>query len=185
MPELSAAEKQKLTDQLTEGLNRLLNTLASVEGDQWTFKPSPDDWSILENLEHIVIVEGRVHGRIGTMPSAPPLETGVEMMSEEQAVAVFERRDGRVPAPAAVLPTGQWTPEDALEKFKAARAKTLELVDAPGLRGHVVSHPVCGPWDGYRWMLAAAAHANRHEAQIREVMSRPEFPAALAETVRT
>jgi hypothetical protein len=40
-----------------------------------------------------------------------------------------------------------------------------------------VDHPVLGPLDGYEWILAAAAHSERHTKQILEVKADPNFPA--------
>lgn len=179
MAEITITERQNLISYLNEGRDRLLSILASVEGDQWTFKPGPDDWSILEILEHIVIVERRVHNIIASAPDAPFLPPGMAMQPERELVEMVERRAGRIPASPAAQPTGQVTPQQALSEFGAAREKTLQLVDAPALRGHVLPHPVCGFWDGYRWLLGAAAHSNRHAAQIQEVMSHPACPAAL------
>jgi hypothetical protein len=75
------------------------------------------------------------------------------------------------------VPRGQWSPAETVERFAAARTRTLELLEsAPALRGHVVPHPVLGPWDGYQWILGAAAHGVRHTEQIREVKAEAGFP---------
>jgi hypothetical protein len=40
----------------------------------------------------------------------------------------------------------------------------------------VIPHPFFGFWDGYHWLLAAAAHGSRHAGQIAEIKSHPDFP---------
>jgi hypothetical protein len=57
--------------------------------------------------------------------------------------------------------------------------RTAELLSvARNLRGHVLPHPVFGPWDGYQWILAAGCHSARHTGQILEVKADPNFPPA-------
>ena len=42
----------------------LLETVSGLSTAQWDFKPDDDTWSIAENLEHLVLIEGRVHAII-------------------------------------------------------------------------------------------------------------------------
>ena len=55
--------------------------------------------------------------------------------------------------------------------FLANREQTIECLRAPLLRGRVRPHPIFGPWDGYQWLLATAAHTSRHTDQIRELQA--------------
>jgi hypothetical protein len=56
---------------------------------------------------------------------------------------------------------------------------------APGLRDHALDSPPLKPisegaysvMDGYQWILAAAAHAQRHTKQILDVIADDSFPA--------
>ena len=59
------------------------------------------------------------------------------------------------------------------------------LESRPGLRQHVVpaaplkavSKGAFELMDGYQWILAAAAHTERHAKQMLEVMAEPGYPA--------
>ena len=59
------------------------------------------------------------------------------------------------------------------------------LESRPGLRQHVipaaplkaVSKGAYEVMDGYQWILAAAAHTERHTKQMLEVMAEPGYPA--------
>jgi hypothetical protein len=86
------------------------------------------------------------------------------------------KRSTKVQAPAHVIPTHRWIGPEALEHFVESRDKTTQLLATSLLRGHVVAHPVFGPWDGYQWLLAAAAHSARHTEQIQEVKADSKFP---------
>ena len=37
--------------------NALIDTVTNLRPDQATFKPSPDEWSIVENIEHLYLAE--------------------------------------------------------------------------------------------------------------------------------
>jgi len=64
-----------------------------------------------------------------------------------------------------------------LQKFLDVRAKTIAFLESSAdLRGHLISHPVLGPMDGYQWVLTIAAHTERHTKQIAEVKADPHFP---------
>lgn len=176
-PLLSAAERGKAITCLADSRDILLNTLDRVHGPEWAFKPTADRWSILDNLEHMVLVENRLQDILGRMPDGSPVGADDVLQPEAELLAAVQDRTQRFNAPPAVHPTGRWTPSEAMDEFKAVRAKTFQLLDSAILRGRTIPHPFLGPWDGYRWILAISAHTLRHLDQIREVMRDPAFPA--------
>lgn len=175
---LTADEQSIASDDLDSTRNRLVELLDDLSYAQWHFKPAPDRWSIAETLEHLVLIEGRVHGIIHNMPNAPAADPEHDNARVEGVIRTeIEQRQFRFQAPPAVTPSGQMNPADALQRFLTLREQTQELLTAaPALRGHVVLHPFLGPWDGYQWILAAAAHTARHSRQILECKACPGFP---------
>lgn len=176
--ELTAAEQQKLSTYLTETGDNLLAITAGLSDAQWHFKPAADRWSIAEILEHVLIVERFIQGTIVRMPEAPPPAAGWNHAAEDEAIPIRTvDRTRRFPAPPVCHPTGNLSANELLDAFTQVREKTRQLVSAPALRGHVMIHPVAGAWDGYHWLLAAAAHGARHTAQMMDVKGDPDFPA--------
>jgi hypothetical protein len=177
---LSSDELSTATHYLNSTRDSLLEVLSGLSDPQWHFKPSPDRWSIAEILEHIVIVEGLVHARIGQMQDAPLSEPDrINSEVEETILTQVPKRSGKFQAPPPACPSHRWNPEETLARFVEGRTCTLQLlVEAPALRGHVIAHPFLGPWDGYQWILAAAAHGVRHTNQMLEVKACPGFPEA-------
>jgi DinB superfamily len=166
---------------LADTRDALLESTAGLTNAQCDFKPSPDRWSIAEIVEHVVIVEQRVHGIVGNLSNAPEPPAGWEQ-AEVDALVVRDvpNRSQRFQAPERVHPTQHWSIEEALERFRNGRDVTLQLLSSgSSLRGHVFAHPVLGPWDGYQWLMAAGAHGLRHTEQIREVKSSAGFPEGL------
>jgi hypothetical protein len=179
-PLLTSHELSKAADYLNSTRDSLVEDLRGLSDSQWHFKPAPDRWSIAETLEHLVLIEERVHGLIDRMPDAPPAEPDrINSQVEEIILLEVPKRVIRRQAPAPVLPSHQWSPAEILARFLENRTRTLELlVEAPFLRGHVAPHPFFGAWDGYQWILAVAAHTARHTGQVLELKACSGFPEA-------
>ncbi len=178
------AQLELTTEEITTASRHLAITrgclVESVSGlcaAQWNFKPQNDAWSIAENMEHLVLIEGRVHAIIGNMSNAPESESGGKQIEMDNIVLnQVSKRTIKVKAPAAVCPTGRWSGPEALQLFIKSREQTIQLLGAPLLRGRVMPHPFFGPWDGYQWLLAVGSHTARHTDQIREIKADPNFP---------
>jgi DinB superfamily len=155
----------------------LVETVSGLSTAQWDFKPDDDTWSIAENLEHLVLIEGRVHAIIANMRNAPePASSEGQIEMDTIVLNEVPKRSIKVKAPAPVCPANRWSGVEALQSFIAVREQTMQLLAAPLLRGRVMPHPLFGPWDGYQWLLAAGSHTARHTEQIREVKADRNFP---------
>lgn len=175
---LSSQEVSKATEHLVSTRDGLLSAVRDLSDEQWNFRPEPDAWSIAGILEHLAVIEQRVHGVVARMPDADAAEPG-RINSEVEAIILAEvpKRSNKLKAPPFICPSGQCSPEESLALFLERRARTMELLaEAPSLRGHVVLHPVLGPWDGYQWILGVSAHCARHTKQILEWKACSGFP---------
>jgi hypothetical protein len=196
-PEPAAlSSDQKLTAQeLNQARLFLQQTRDAVTGAtkglseaQWKFKPSPDRWSIAENLDHIVIVQERVLGPILDQLSsapAPPADLDHQLV-DAIVVNHFSNRLTKFSAPEFVRPTEEIVPFELLSRLITNYARLTDCLEStPGLRQHALEAPPLKAvskgafelMDGYQWILAAAAHAERHTKQMLEVMADPGYPA--------
>ena len=180
---LTAAERHHAARYLRQSQQTLQTTVYGLTNDQWNFKPASETWSIAENVEHLVLVEQMLEGVLSRLPdSAVAIARRNDDEIDSQVLAFVRDRSQRYPAPPDSQPTGRWTPSGALGRFLVAREHTEEVLDrTPGLRENVIPLVPLGALDGYEWVLAVAAHTDRHVAQIQEVKSNPRFPAAKAE----
>ena len=154
----------------------LLDSVSGLSAQQWNFRPDNDTWSIVDNVEHLVLIEGRVHAIIGNMINAPEAEPDhQEKEMDDFIVSEVPKRSMKVTAPLPVCPANRWTGPEAVESFIVSREQTMQLLAAPLLRGRVMPHPLFGQWDGYQWLLAVASHNIRHTSQICEVKAHPDF----------
>ncbi len=175
---MTPAERQRAVAHLEETRDRLIRTMRGRSRDQLQYKPSADGWSIAENFEHVIFVEGRILagidralGRSSTVPCALDDETLVRMVVD---------RTERLTGPAAVAPTGRWPYERLVPEFDAVRNRSLEFAKGTTaeLRQHSYAHPYFGELDCYQWLLVIPFHGERHRLQIEEVAATKGFPRA-------
>ena len=196
MTATSAVESgQKLNDQeleqarafLEQTQNCIIGATKGLSEAQWRFKPSAEQWSVGENLHHVVTVLERVSGgvleQIANAP-APP-EGRDNQVIDAIIINQFPNRLAKFPAPEMVRPSGDFVPADALARLSATYKRLNDCLERRGLREHVVpalplkavSKGAYDVMDGYQWILAAAAHTERHTKQMLEVMASPDYPA--------
>jgi hypothetical protein len=172
----------------------LQQTQSGIEGAmkglseaQWTFKPAPDRWSIAEIVEHIAIVQERVLGQIlPALADAPGPQSDYDREAVDSIVIhQFPTRLAKFSAPEFVLPKGGLEQAEALRRLAANYAGfAVYLASATDMRSHALeSRPLAAVtngkytvMDGYQWVLAAAAHMERHTRQILEVKAELAFP---------
>lgn len=178
---LSSQERAYAVTYLTETRTGVFNAVKGLSDAQWRFKPAPDRWSIAEVVEHLAIVEPILTKQVlVNLDTAPPASADALKNAKEKDAAILAKvpdRSTKFQAPAEIQPTGRFTPTAGLHQFQDERNQTIALVKSiPDLRGHVIAHPALGPLDGYQWVLAIAAHSERHTKQILEVKADPNFP---------
>ena len=185
---LTAEELQQARVFLEQTQNLVVGVTKGLSGLQWKFKPAADRWSIAENLDHIVIVQERVLGPIlEQLATAPPPPAGFNRKSVDAIVIhQFPSRLMKFTAPEFVRPMDQIDPIELLNRLIANYSRLSDFLESkPGLRQHateappmkVVSKGVFEVMDGYQWILAAAAHAERHAKQMLEVKANAAYPA--------
>jgi hypothetical protein len=157
----------------------LLESVAGLTPAQWAFKPASDAWSAAENMEHIVLIESRIHAIIEGMNEASArLPEGGRCEMDEFILNQMPKRSRKVKASERAWPTGRWSVPEAVQRFVQCREQSVRLLLTRQLRAYAFPHPLFGPWDGYQWLLAAASHGARHTEQIRELKADRNFPQA-------
>ncbi len=161
---------------------KLLAALDGLSEAQWKFKAAPERWSIAEIAEHIVLAEDQLYGFITNRMMKAPLAADAKRsaISDQQVIAATNDRSKQFSANDRGLPTGRWaTKAETLKNFEQVRARTVELIKtAPDdLRYRLAKNPAAGQEiDAFQWLLFAAAHCERHVAQINDVKAAPGFP---------
>ena len=176
---LTEAQKNEGLAHLDRTRAALVDATKGLSEAQWRFKPGPDRWSVAEVLEHIVITEDfLLENTAQKVMLAPAGKADRDYKGTDKMVlSAIADRTRKAQAPEPVLPTGRWSPQEALAQFLKVRERTMEfLKSTSGSRDHVVDSPLGQPLDAYQWLLYISAHSERHTKQILEVKADPNFP---------
>ena len=177
---LTPADREKGLRYLADTRNGVIEATKGLSDSQWKFKPAPERWSVAEIIEHIVLVENYLleNVRPQLASSTAPVPDRDPKQMDAMILARMPDRSAKFQAPPPIVPTGRWTPQLALDRFLADRKETVAFLKSDAdLRGPVVTHPAFGAMDGYEWILAIAAHSERHTKQILEVKADSGFRA--------
>ncbi len=172
-----------LANELVVSGQHFVEAMAGLARDQWSFKPAPENWSILETAEHIALVE---HGiarllttKLAELPLSEEQRVGLKARDALVTAAMFDRNT-KLTAPERVSPTSRYSdPAEAVAVFEGERAAILAWLAATelDLRAYGAPHPRLGLLDGKQWILFSAAHCARHTHQIIDLKQHPRYPA--------
>ena len=174
-------ERTYAIDYLKTSQANLHQSLNGLSAEQVVYKPNAGRWSITECVEHIVLVERGIFGRVlsGMNVDANPEKRTSIKVSDVDVIKAVRSRATVLPSPAPFVPTGRFTTLDAaLQAFDEQREAAIDLVQTtPGdLRTHYFEHFVLGTLDTYQAILLMSSHVERHRKQIEEVKASPGFP---------
>lgn len=158
-------ELQQNYDALEKARLALIHKVISLEPEQLTHKPGPDRWSILEDLQHLVLAEQRTILKVDSVPD-----------SEERKPGMFEivlqvlDHDTIVDVPdPGMIPDGDATLEGLITAWDKSRIELLEFLESCGpedLERPVSRHPVTGPITVVECLRLIDSHFHHHRRRI-------------------
>ncbi len=179
--QISPAERQYLVAELTDTRNAFLLSIRGLTKEQWTYKATPDRWSVEECAEHLILAEPLLFADAKRMlegPAIPRLASATSDGDHLQVAKMLDRT-ATAKAPAAITPSGLFaTPEQAAAEFSKRRDATIAYAASTPdpLRTHGGDGPAGDTNDAYQVLLLLAAHSGRHTAQILEVEANRTYP---------
>jgi len=166
---MNAADREQILRLIEESDAALVAAASGVSEEGSRRRPDPERWSVLECVEHVILVEDGVFASISvrSTPGAPPVET----RREGQILRGMIKREHKFSAPESAVPTGRYSSlPEALQEFRKRRACTVAYVaqyqEDP--RNRTALHPVIGPISCQEMFLVLALHPARHALQIKE-----------------
>jgi len=171
---LTPLERQRLVAHMEMTARWLEDEVSGLSPRQLAYRPSSTAWSLLEVVDHLVVV-GPIYwkdlqsarpvsaGRVGMMNDVDVLWYGIDRTDREIALKTEE--------PSRKLQDLQ----NGLKAYRAQHAELLQYVRTTkdDLRGRLVDRQSC---DAYQWALLISTHEQRHILQIREIKANPKFP---------
>ncbi len=186
--ELTAYEVEEARRYLEEARDGVFLATNGLSEAQWNYRPASGGWPVAGIVEHMVVIQDLILGPIAEALANSPEASGAGPETIDAIIKTkIPDRSRKFQAPESVHPTGRWSSCESLKRLSANTQRLIErLESAPGLREHVVPSPPINAvtngehklMDGYQWILAAAAHTDRHTRQILEVKAEAGFPAS-------
>lgn len=156
-------------DRNTKQLIDLVNTLSPA---QLRLKPE-GKWSVLEQLEHIVLTD-KIVGLLLMRPHSSVAETDTVIGQERLEKIIVTLRARKVAAPDLLQPTGSiQTAEQFTIQFTEQRNAFKEAVNNGKivLDSRTFKHPYLGEMTVIDWYHFIPLHAHRHLEQIKEILA--------------
>jgi len=169
-------ERQRLVAHLEMTERWLTDEVARLSAAQLAFRPSPDSWTILDVIDHLVVV-GPIYWRDlqSAMKGAP--STAPRSGTDADILWYGIDRTNREKAIPSEVPKGQLRDiRQGLEAIRQQHAQLRQYIrtTSDDLRNHVVERQGS---DAYQWALLISTHEQRHILQIREIKAAAGFPA--------
>ena len=150
---------------------KLLETIGRIEPDVFRQRPSSDEWSVAEIVQHLCLVEERVSKELERAIASPPRRPA--FLKRLIPTSIVSLRLIRVKAPKAMNPIVESGKEECVENYNRARAALKDLCaqhDRNRFKNIVFKHPFLGEIDGVATVSFVGYHEQRHLKQIKEVL---------------
>ena len=174
-PPLTTLERQRLVAHLEMTAGWLADEVSGLTRTQLEFRPSPDAWSIMQVIDHLVVV-APIYWQDLQNALKTPARPGASQMSDADVLWYGIDRTNREKAIPAEVPKGQLRDlRGALDAYRSHHDRLVQYIKttADDLRSHIVGRQAC---DAYQWALLISTHEQRHVLQIREIKEDPKFP---------
>lgn len=161
----------RLAALLEAGRQDFLDALSDITEGQAAAKPDETQWSILECIEHVIVVEER---HLRWIDMGRSIEPKRDHDRELRLFTLMRNQLEKREAPSALRPKGRFTTlVEAKEAFLETRDRAIRLVEERGDAMYAigVKHPFFGPVNGAELVQLMDGHARRHADQIRERVS--------------
>ncbi|OJJ14024.1 hypothetical protein BKI52_44365 [marine bacterium AO1-C] len=169
-PTLNASEKALLLNFLAESNAALLQTIQTTSKALWNKKPSTQEWSMGQCLNHLLTAEQLLLQKVKKILQTPANNKQDLRTKDAWLISKVADRGVKVKTPLndAPPPMSQSAGIDMLKKSRKA-LKAFLADDTLPLRNHFGKSPY-GPADAYQILLVLATHSHRHHQQMLEVL---------------
>lgn len=164
-----------LINQLQQSAEELHSGSYGLSDAQLLFKPSEKSWSVMECLEHLMLINLRVEKIIITIAPSESIEnTKSELFSAEKLnhLLVIKRDVAKVDAPDFSVPKGHFKNINEIsENINTITTALVNYVSNNDIakETHTIKHLRLGEMTKTDWLNFMIAHNKRHLIQIAEV----------------
>jgi hypothetical protein len=173
---LTGLERQRLIAHLEMTERWLNDEVSRLSPAQLAFRPAPDAWSIMQVVDHLVVV-GPIYWQDLQKAMQGPPSTAIRSGTDEDILWYGVDRTNRERAIPSEVPKGELRDLGAgLAAIRSQHAQLRQYIRTTpdDLRSRIVQRQGS---DAYQWALLISTHEQRHILQIREIKADPKFPA--------
>ena len=170
----TAVERQRLVSHLEMTSAWLISEISGLAPAQLAFRRSPDEWSIAQVIDHLLVVGPIYWDDLQTALKAPSKQAST--FSDADILWYGIDRGNPEKAIPTEVPMGHFKDlKAAIADYRKNHERLLAFVKTTDadLRAHFV--PRQGS-DAYQWALLISTHEQRHILQIREIKAAAKFP---------
>lgn len=171
---ITEQERQRLIAHLEMTASWLVDEVSDLSPAQLAFRRAPEAWTILEVIDHLLVVGPIYWQDLQNAVKAPGARK--TMANDADILWYGVDRTNREKAIASEVPKGLRDLRAGLDTYRKLHARLLQYVKTTedDLRSRFVERQGC---DAYQWALLISTHEQRHILQIRETKADPQFPA--------
>jgi hypothetical protein len=155
--------------------NALLDDLERLNDDQLRRKPGPDNWSLLEIVQHMVLSEREVLQGLPESKELTARERGLRARLSYAVVLAVLRWNIPVPVPSdGMVPDGNTSLSELHHQWDENLGWLRDYLDTlrpEDLQRAVFRHPIAGPMTVGQTIHMAKLHFDVHLRQIRKLKS--------------
>ena len=164
---------KRLIRRLDSTRTKLLQLIGPLDEPTLNRRPSENEWSIAEIVNHLYLVEERVIKDLEKALAREPRRPG--LMRRLVPTSIVASRLIRVKAPKAVDPIGKPETHGNIADLKQTRQQLKQLCETYGrerLSRTTFKHPFLGEITGVATVSFVGYHEQRHLKQMKEVLRR-------------
>lgn len=170
------SEIREIFQGLEEKHQNLLQQLDSMSADTIGFKAGKDKWSILEAIEHLVVVEENLLEQLTDADSAANLNPQDQSAKNFQVVIKVMERDIPVDVPdESMEPRGESPLVELLTRWQDVRRKIrahIEGLLSEDVGKLVYRHPFAGPLNLAEALRFVDVHFDNHARHLETIKAR-------------
>ena len=164
---------------------RVWSLAEGVPRHLWTRRPAPDRWSVLDNLEHLVLTEQFCCDLLEKMVERAQregrLRRGEPVRWVDARSVLLDALGKKYTAPVWAEPRGRWDDQEVAAELVASRRRLEALLrDLPryDVERMIEPHPLYGwPLNAAQWAHFVGLHEQGHARQLSLLASQLAPPA--------
>jgi hypothetical protein len=171
---ITALERQRLVAHLEMTGKWFVDEVSGLTSAQLTFKPTPDEWSIAQVIDHVLVVGPIYWDDLQAALKTPPGRRDTTNTDADILWYGIDRTNREKAIPGEV-PTGRFRDlPSAIAEYRKNHERLLNYIKTTNddLRAHHVARQGS---DAYQWALLISTHEQRHILQIRELKNAPAY----------